>query len=100
MTLSKRLLVGNLSLKTTEKSLETLFSQVGMVRSVTLATDPRTEKLKGFAVVEMGSIKEAQAALNELAGVEIEGRAINIHMTAPSVPKTFMERCLKLLGSD
>ena len=38
-------------------------------------------RVKGFAFVEFGSHKDAQAALNGLNGKELEGRAIRINFS-------------------
>ncbi|KAI3655843.1 hypothetical protein MP638_000357, partial [Amoeboaphelidium occidentale] len=71
------LFVGNLSFSVSEDSLRNAFS-AHSVSSVRLPTDRETGRLKGFGYVEFGCVQEAQAAMNELNGAEIEGRAIRL----------------------
>jgi len=97
--MSIRLLIGNLSLETTEADLETLFSPAGLVQSVTLVTDPRSNKKKGFAFVEMASDKEALEALRQLDGAEIEGRAIIVNLAEAQPSTSFFGKWLRLLRS-
>lgn len=93
-----RLLIGNLSLETTESDLEKLFSQLGSVQSVELVVDPQTGKKKGFAFVEMSCSAEAQRAIKQLDGEAVDGRLITINsLSAQPAPKlSFIARFLKL----
>ncbi len=94
-----RLLIGNLSLETTEADLEKLFSNVGSVEAVELVVDPQTGKKKGFAFVEMGTDAEAQQAIKQLDGEAIQGRLITINSSQSSskAPRlSFIARFLKL----
>ncbi len=76
--MGSKLLIGNLSLETEESALKELFSRVGSVESVELATDPNTGRRKGFAFVEMSSSVEAQKAL-KLDGTNVSGRLIIVN---------------------
>ena len=80
--MTKRLFVGNLSYQTTENDLTTLFEQAGQVDSVSIITDRDTGRSKGFAFVEMSS-EDADKAITQFNGTEINGRALNVNEARP-----------------
>jgi cold-inducible RNA-binding protein len=75
-----RLYVGNLPFDVDESQLRTLFGGAGRsVTEVKIITDRDTGRARGFAFVEMGSQEEAQAAVKELSGTEMGGRALTVN---------------------
>lgn len=76
--MGKRIFVGNLSFNTTGPELETLFAQYGTCESVTVVTDRESGRSRGFAFVEMTSPSDADNAINELNGREVQGRALKV----------------------
>ena len=76
--MGKKLFVGNLSFDTTTADLEALFSQAGTCESAAVITDRATGRSRGFGFVEMGSASEAQKAIADLNGRELQGRTINV----------------------
>ena len=78
-----KLYVGNLSFDTMESDLQDLFSKVGNVTSCDLITDKFTGKSRGFAFVEMGSDEDAQKAIAEVNGKDIDGRALKVNEARP-----------------
>src|ERR1700741_3204048 len=75
-----RLYVGNMSYSTTEASLRAAFEGGGRtVKEVAIITDRATGRPKGFAFVQMGTDAEAQAAIAELDGKQVDGRAIRVN---------------------
>ena len=70
--------VGNLSYSLTEEKLKELFGQYGEVTSAKIIIDKITGKSKGFGFVEMSTSDEAQAAISELNGKEIDGRQLRV----------------------
>ena len=78
-----RIFIGNLSFKTTEGELETLFAESGSVTSVTIIMDRFSGRSRGFGFIEMGSEEEAQAAIEKLNGYEFEGRALTVNEAKP-----------------
>jgi len=76
--MGKKLFVGNLSFGTTSADLETLFAQAGTCTSATVITDRDTGRSRGFGFVEMSSASEAQKAIQELNGKELQGRTLNV----------------------
>jgi len=77
--MGKKLYVGNLSFETTSADLEAFFSPVGTCESATIITDRDTGRSRGFGFVEMSSSSEAQAAIAELNGRELQGRALTVN---------------------
>ena len=76
--MGKKLFVGNLSFDTTTADLEALFSQAGTCESAAVITDRATGRSRGFGFVEMSSTSEAQKAIADLNGRELQGRTINV----------------------
>lgn len=75
--------VGNLAYEVTEDDLRKAFEAFGQVESINIITDKFTGESKGFAFVEMPSRSEAQAAINDLNGKELKGRALNVNEARP-----------------
>jgi RNA recognition motif-containing protein len=84
----KKLYVGNLPFSTTEGSLQDIFSAVGTVESCRLITDRDSGRSKGFGFVEMSSDEEAEKAIQELNGKEMEGRALTVNEARPQEPRS------------
>src|ERR1700733_15428094 len=86
--MGKKLYVGNLSYSATESSINDLFSQIGTVDSVRLITDRDSGRSKGFGFVEMSTDEEAEKAISELNGKEIDGRALTVNEARPQEPRS------------
>ncbi len=85
--MGRKLYVGNLPYSASEQSLQDTFSQCGTVDSVNVITDRDTGHSKGFGFVEMSSDSEAQKAIQELNGTEIDGREIKVNEAKPKAPR-------------
>jgi len=79
----KKLFVGNISFQSTEDSLKSFFEQIGPVLSVKIIIDRATGRSKGFAFVEMENDAEADRAIAELNGKELDGRTIVVNEARP-----------------
>jgi len=77
--MSTNIYVGNLSFKTTETELESLFSQFGQVSTVNIIQDRETGRSRGFGFVEMES-ENATAAISALDGTELDGRNLRVNV--------------------
>ena len=84
--MTKKLYVGNLPFQTTEDELDGLFGQVGSVESVRIITDRDTGRSRGFGFVEMGD-EEADKAIEQLNGTELDGRALTVNEARPQSPR-------------
>jgi RNA recognition motif-containing protein len=78
-----KLYVGNLSYNIRDDDLNQAFAQYGSVSSAKVMMDRDTGRSKGFGFVEMGSDAEAQAAINAMNGVPLDGRAIVVNEARP-----------------
>jgi len=77
-----KLYVGNLNFKTTQDSLEGLFSNYGEVQEVAVITDRETGRPRGFAFVTMED-EGGKKAVEALNGQEFEGRTLNVNEARP-----------------
>jgi RNA recognition motif-containing protein len=75
--------VGNLSWSLKDQDLSNLFTPFGEVSSAKIVTDKFTQRSKGFGFVEMPNDTEAQAAIAQLNGSEIEGRNLVVNESRP-----------------
>ena len=78
-----KIFVGNLSFQTTQEELLATFSQFGNVEQVNIVTDRDTGQPRGFAFVEMTNAQDAQKAIAQLNGAELNGRALNVNEARP-----------------
>jgi RNA recognition motif-containing protein len=75
--------VGHLSWGLKDQDLANLFAPFGEVSSAKIVTDKFTQRSKGFGFVEMPNDTEAQAAIAQLNGSEIEGRNLVVNESRP-----------------
>ena len=75
--------VGNLSYEVTEQELQRAFEAFGQVESVNVIKDKFSGRSKGFGFVEMPDKANAQSAINELNGKELNGRTLNVNEARP-----------------
>lgn len=81
--MAKRLFVGNLPYSINDETLASLFGEVGTVTSASVIIDRMTGRAKGFGFVEMSSDEEADKAIKELNGKEVEGRQMIVNEARP-----------------
>ena len=81
--MSMKLYVGNLSFQTSSEDLQELFAQAGTVESASVVEDRDTGRSRGFGFVEMSSKEEGQAAIQQLNGKEVGGRALTVNEAKP-----------------
>ncbi len=85
--MNKKLYVGNLGYNISKNDLEQMFSAHGTVISAQVITDRESGRSKGFGFVEMGSDKEAQAAIAALHGKNVDGRDLTVNEARPQEPR-------------
>ena len=83
--MAQKLFVGGLAFKTTEEGLHAFFAQVGDVISAAIVTDRDTGHSRGFGFVEMTSIENAERAVTDLNGRELDGRSLKVELAKPKV---------------
>ncbi|MGV3657643.1 MAG: RNA recognition motif domain-containing protein [Chitinophagaceae bacterium] len=75
--------VGNLSWNLKDQDLSDLFASYGEVASAKIVTDKFTQRSKGFGFVEMPNDEQAQAAIAQLNGSEVDGRNLVVNESRP-----------------
>lgn len=70
--MAKKLFVGSLPWATTSEDLQKLFEKVGKVASATVIADKFSGRSKGYGFVEMETDEDAEKAVKELNGTELE----------------------------
>ena len=81
--MSAKLYVGNLSFNTTENDLQDLFATVGPVQEALIMQDRMTMKSRGFGFVTMAENADAQKAIDQFNGKQVEGRALTVNEARP-----------------
>jgi len=84
--MASKLYVGGLSYSTTSEGLREFFAQSGNVLSATVITDRFSGQSRGFGFVEMASAEDAQNAISQLNGRELDGRRITVEVSNPQGP--------------
>ena len=84
----KNIFVGNLSFTATEDGVRSMFEAYGTVDRVSIVTDRDTGQPKGFGFVEMTNDAEAEKAIAELNGTELNGRALTINEARPKTERS------------
>ena len=78
--MGNRLYVGNLPFSADESAVRMLFEQNDRkVEEVKLITDRETGRPRGFGFVEMGSSGDAEKAVRDLNGHELDGRSLTVN---------------------
>jgi cold-inducible RNA-binding protein len=83
----KNIFVGNLSFGATEDAVRSVFQAYGAVDRVSIITDRDTGQAKGFGFVEMSNSAEADRAIAELSGTQLEGRAMTVNEARPKADR-------------
>ncbi len=81
--MSSKLYVGNLAFQTSSEDLRELFAQAGTVESASVVEDRDTGRSRGFGFVEMSTKEEAQAAISQFNGKEVNGRSLTVNEAKP-----------------
>jgi RNA recognition motif-containing protein len=83
----KNIFVGNLNFGATEDAVRSLFEAYGPVDRVSIVTDRDTGQARGFGFVEMSVNADADRAIAELNGRELDGRALNVNEARPKTDR-------------
>lgn len=80
----KTMFISNLPGDASEESVRQLFSDFGVVRSVSISSDIFTGKCRGFGTVAMEG-HEARAAIAGLDGKTIGGQSLRVRFENPKM---------------
>ncbi|TFK28639.1 RNA-binding domain-containing protein [Coprinopsis marcescibilis] len=79
--------VFGLSIRTRERDLDDEFSRFGRVENVTIVYDQRqSDRSRGFGFIRMSTTEEATRCIQELNGVELNGRRIRVDYSVTDRP--------------
>jgi RNA recognition motif-containing protein len=84
--MASKLYVGGLSYSTTSETLREYFAQCGTVESAAVITDKFSGQSRGFGFVEMATAEEAQRAISDLNGKDLDGRKLTVNLSTPKAP--------------
>jgi RNA recognition motif-containing protein len=85
----KNIFVGNLNFGATEAAVRSMFEAYGTVERVNIITDRDTGQPRGFGFVEMSANADADRAIAELNGKEVDGRTLNVNEARPKAERGF-----------
>ncbi|MBC9929152.1 RNA-binding protein [Chitinophaga qingshengii] len=75
--------IGNISDRTTEVEIWSLFDPFGVVFSINVAYDKFSGRSKGFAFVEMEDHSSGEQAIKGLNNSVVDGQTIVVHEARP-----------------
>ncbi|KKR06131.1 MAG: NSR1-nuclear localization sequence binding protein [candidate division WS6 bacterium GW2011_GWF2_39_15] len=82
-----KLFVGGLSWNLTTEDLKKAFEEIGEVVEAVIIMDRDSGKSKGFGFVTMKTAEDAQKAIAEMNGKELDGKAITVNEARPMKPR-------------
>ena len=77
--MSKKLFVGGLSWGTDSDGLRQAFEQFGEVNEAIVITDRATGRSRGFGFVTFAEAGDADSAIDQMNGSELDGRRLNVN---------------------
>lgn len=90
--MNKKLFVAQLPWKIDDQALKDLFAAAGTVVSATIIMDRETGRSRGFGFVEMSSEEEAQKAIENFNGQNLEGRKLVVNLAKPEARRERTDR--------
>ena len=85
--MANKIFVGSLAYTATDDDLAQFFADAGTVVSAKVIIDRDTNRSKGFGFVEMSNDDEAKAAVDQLNGKDLNGRAVALSEARPQAPR-------------
>lgn len=82
-----KLFVGGISWNLSDEDLKNAFAEIGEVVEAVIIMDRATGKSKGFGFVTMKTVEEAQKAIAELNGKELDGKTLTVNEARPQKPR-------------
>ena len=81
--MSKKLYVGNLPFSVNNEKLSSLFAEYGEIEEATIISFKDTGKSKGFGFVTLKDDSQAEKAITEMNGKDVEGRKVVVNEAKP-----------------
>jgi RNA recognition motif-containing protein len=76
--MAQKLFVGGLAFSTSTERLREVFTAAGQVESAAVVTDRDTGRSRGFGFVEMATAEEADQAIAQFNGKDVDGRQLRV----------------------
>jgi RNA recognition motif-containing protein len=76
--MSQKLFIGGLAFSTPTERLREAFTAAGQVESAAVVTDRDTGRSRGFGFVEMATAEEADKAIAQFNGKDLDGRQLRV----------------------
>ena len=81
--MAQKLFIGGLAFTTSTERLREVFAAAGQVESAAVVTDRETGRSRGFGFVEMATSEEADKAITQFNGKDVDGRQIRVEKASP-----------------
>jgi cold-inducible RNA-binding protein len=81
--MAQKLFIGGLPFSTSTERLREVFAAVGQVESAAVVMDRDTGRSRGFGFVEMATTEEADRAISQLNGSDLDGRQLKVEKASP-----------------
>jgi cold-inducible RNA-binding protein len=86
-TMAQKLFIGGLSFSTSTERLREVFAAAGQVESAAVVTDRETGRSRGFGFVEMATAEEADQAIAQFNGKDVDGRQLRVEKASAGGPR-------------
>src|SRR6266850_5914095 len=83
LAMAQKLFIGGLAFSTSTERLREVFAAAGQVESAAVVTDRETGRSRGFGFVEMATSEEADKAITQFNGKDVDGRQIRVEKASP-----------------
>ena len=85
--MSKKLFVGNIEWGVTDEDLKNLFAEHGEIEESIIVKDKFSDRSKGFGFVTFVKDEDAEKAVKELEGHDLNGRQLSVSEARPPKPR-------------
>ena len=82
--MAQKLFIGGLAFATSTERLREVFAAAGQVESAAVVTDRDTGRSRGFGFVEMATAEEADKAIAQFNGKDLDGRQVRVEKASAS----------------
>ena len=82
--MAQKLFIGGLAFSTSTDRLREVFAAAGQVESAAVVTDRDTGRSRGFGFVEMATAEEAEQAIAQFNGKDLDGRQLRVEKASAS----------------
>ena len=81
--MAQKLFIGGLAFSHRRSGFARCFAAAGQVESAAVVTDRDTGRSRGFGFVEMATAEEADKAIQQFHGKDLDGRQLKVEKASP-----------------